>query len=680
MTNKNTDELAEHLYELLPKLKEDESEMGKEFYKTARAYIRTSKQLYKIIEISDKNQSAIMDMSKELSRSREELKKAKEVAEKANKEKSVFLSNMSHEIRTPLNGVIGFSDLLKNLPLGEMQKQYVENINVSAHSLLGIINDILDFSKIEAGKLELELLKEDVIKLVNDAINIVKFQAENKRLSLKLTVEPHIPRYALVDVVRLRQVLVNLLGNAIKFTEKGEVKLELTFTGDDNERGIYNFSVQDTGIGISEEKKEKLFKAFSQADVSITRKYGGTGLGLAISAMLVNKMGGKIEVISEPGKGTTFFFSIETTLFYQEDDDKSAEQENEQKEMFSTELTSTILIAEDVNINMQLIKAIVERFFPNCKIIPAQNGKQAYDLTKTNHVDLILMDVQMPVMNGLEATTKIREDESISLRHIPIIALTAAAVKEDIQKCLDAGMDDFLTKPILQTDFYEKVSKQLTNEPTKTRNSQSVPKSSEDGLKQVTCIEGVDFDEGLRRLNNNRDLYLQLLKGYATQSLSDLQELKDSLCNHTTESVAIAHRIKGLAFNLSVNKIGQTAADIEQALKRDETDTLDSKLQALSKEAEDFEKSVNKYMVEIESVKEDTVDLSDEERDHHELGLLFSKLQNNIKEYSPDALDNIKKIIASKDITDKILLKVKAELELFNFDAAGEYLRKYLNQ
>src|SRR6056297_1146224 len=201
MTNKNVDELAQRLYELLPKLKKDDSEMGKEFYKTAKAYIRTSKQLYKIIEISDKNQSAIMDMSKELSRSREELKKAKEAAEKANKEKSIFLSNMSHEIRTPLNGVIGFSDLLKNLPLGDTQKQYVENINVSAHSLLGIINDILDFSKIEAGKLNLEKIKEDVVKLTENSLNIVKFQAESKGLSLGLIVQPDIPRYGLIDVV-----------------------------------------------------------------------------------------------------------------------------------------------------------------------------------------------------------------------------------------------------------------------------------------------------------------------------------------------------------------------------------------------------------------------------------------------------------------------------------------------
>jgi signal transduction histidine kinase len=434
MRNQKEDALAQQLSKLLPKLKNDESEMGRQFYETAKAYISNSKQLYKIIEISDKNQSAIMEMSKKLEKSREELEKARDIAEEANKSKSIFLSNMTHEIRTPLNSIIGFTDLLVNLPMDKIQKQYVENINVSAQSLLGIINDILDFSKIEAGKLELELLKEDIVKVAENSLNIVKFQAENKGLTLELETQQNIPRFAIIDALRLRQVLVNLLGNAIKFTEEGTVKLQLRFSKIDGKIGFYTLSVKDTGMGITEEKKEKLFKAFSQTDVSVTRKFGGTGLGLAISAMLIKKMGGTIEVESEQGKGSTFFFSLQTPYFYETKKSETRKEDGASNEFTADKRPSTLLIAEDVNINMQLIKAIIDKYFPNSKILEAQNGEQAYQIAKTRNIDLILMDVQMPVMNGLDATKKIREAESKTNKHIPIIALTAAAVKEDIQR------------------------------------------------------------------------------------------------------------------------------------------------------------------------------------------------------------------------------------------------------
>ena len=308
----------------------------------------------------------------------------------------------------------------------------------------------------------MEFLKENIVKVVENTLNIVKFQAENKGLSLELETQADMPCYAMIDALRLRQILINLLGNAVKFTDKGIVKLRLTFDKIDEKKGVYTLSVQDTGMGITDEKRQKLFKAFSQTDVSITRKFGGTGLGLAISAMLVQKMGGNIEVESEFGKGSTFFFSLTTQYFYESEKDSSP-NEDESSDQIPTDIQrSTLLIAEDVNINMQLIKAIIEKYFPNSKILEAQNGEQAVQITKTHHIDLILMDVQMPVMNGLDATKKIREEESKTGKHIPIVALTAAAVKEDIQNCLDAGMDDYLSKPIRQKLFHEKISSFLS--------------------------------------------------------------------------------------------------------------------------------------------------------------------------------------------------------------------------
>lgn len=589
MRNQKEDELAQKLLKLLPKLKNEKSEMGQQFYETAQAYIRTSKQLYKIIEISDKNQSAIMEMSKKLEKSREELEQAKDIAEEANKSKSIFLSNMTHEIRTPLNSIIGFTDLLVNLPMEKVQKQYVENINVSAHSLLGIINDILDFSKIEAGKLELELLKEDIVKVAEDSLNIVKFLAEKKVLALDLELQDDIPRFAIIDAFRLRQVLVNLLGNAIKFTEAGTIKLKLSFNKIDEKKGVYTLSVKDTGMGITEEKKQKLFKAFSQTDVSITRKFGGTGLGLAISAMLIKKMGGTIEVESEWGKGSTFYFSLQTPYFYKTPKTEPFVENESSDKTTRDNKPSTLLIAEDVNINMQLIKAIIEKYFPNSRIFEAQNGEQAYQITKKQDIDLILMDVQMPVMNGLDATKKIREDESKTGKHTPIIALTAAAVKEDIQNCLDAGMDDYLTKPIKQKLFQEKIDYFLRQ----ALLSESKAKKDKDDLTQ---IEGIDCKEGLARLSQKKDLYLSLLCDFAQQSSQDYDDLKQTLKADSLEAITIVHRIKGLAFNLSVNEVGQAAEEIETALKNSDEDSLDAKTDRLKEKIEIFKASVEKYL------------------------------------------------------------------------------------
>lgn len=238
---------------------------------------------------------------------------AKEEAEKSNKAKSEFLANMSHEIRTPLNGVIGFTDLLINTDLSDVQLQYVQSANSSAHSLLGIINDILDFSKIEAGKLELEEIETDIVELIEQTADIVKFNTSTKDLELLLNIQIDMPRCITVDAIRLKQILVNLLSNAIKFTERGEVELIVKFHESPTREGFgqYTFSIRDTGIGISEEQQAKLFKSFSQADSSTTRKFGGTGLGLVISQMLTEKMDSQIELISEVGKGSTFFFTIE---------------------------------------------------------------------------------------------------------------------------------------------------------------------------------------------------------------------------------------------------------------------------------------------------------------------------------------------------------------------------------
>lgn len=388
-----------------------------------------------------------------------QLLSATEKAEAASKAKSEFLANMSHELRTPLNSVIGFTDLLRTTPLNETQRNFVENANSSGHTLLGLINDILDFSKIGAGMLDIEPIKTDLITLLQNSINAIKPSAEKKNIQLLLSIDPYMPRFADIDPIRLKQVLANLLSNGVKFTEKGEVELKVRFNPLENKKGRLSFSIRDTGIGINDEEKNKLFKAFSQADSSTTRKYGGTGLGLILSDLITDKMGSKIQFISTPNIGTTFFFDIVTTVH--EDGDYLLQQNSDTfpPETWRLSVAETldqermdpkirILIADDVKLNLVLVKAVLMRNIEQVEVFEASNGSEAVDLYKQHPIDLIVMDVMMPECDGLEATRQIREIESGTGNHTPIIALTAGALKEEREKCFAAGMDDFLAKPV----------------------------------------------------------------------------------------------------------------------------------------------------------------------------------------------------------------------------------------
>jgi len=517
-------------------------------------------------------------------------------AQAASKAKSEFLANMSHEIRTPLNGVIGFTELLLKTPLTSVQQQYAQHANTSGQALLGIINDILDFSKIEAGKLELEIIQCDIVELMEQTADIIKYHAGQKHLELLLSISPEMPRLAEVDPVRLKQILINLLSNAVKFTEHGEVELKVEFAPLDPTRGRFTFTVRDTGIGITPEQRRRLFQAFSQADTSTTRRFGGTGLGLTISNLLAEKMGGRIEVHSEPGKGSIFYFAVETTyahdgdgrlkpppirrvlvvddndnnrlilehnfaywgieyvgcesgamalalltntpsydlliidyhmpdmdgletirlirqqlrlspermpiiLLHSSSDDPALREECKQlgvrfnltkpvkaRELYhylcnlhssesqqsapppqspqpttsaAEELPITVLVAEDVATNMMLIKILLKKAIPGAEILEAHNGVEAVELAKARHVDLILMDVQMPELDGLAATQLIRQAEQGTQRHVPIIALTAGALQEERERCLASGMDDFLTKPVQPAALIEMRKKHL---------------------------------------------------------------------------------------------------------------------------------------------------------------------------------------------------------------------------
>ncbi|MEA3444940.1 MAG: response regulator [Bacteroidota bacterium] len=396
----------------------------------------------------------------QLKKTQEELIKAKEMAVVAAKAKSLFLANMSHEIRTPMNGIMGMIDMFYQTKLTDQQKEYLEIIDVSSENLLCIINDILDFSKIEAGQIEFESIKFSVFDEVDEVLKVLSFKAKEKNLSLQYDISNKIPKVLIGDPVRLKQILINLINNALKFTSKGGIQVFVELLEIDNENIKLKFRVVDTGIGISDEGKARLFKSFSQTDASVTRKFGGTGLGLAISKNLAKMMNGEIGVDSEEGKGATFWFTAEFKSSTQkeviEEAKKSVESGNKQEAL-------SILVAEDNVINQRVARFNLERFGHTVQI--AENGIEAIEKYKETHFDLVFMDIQMPEMDGIEATKEIRriENEKGVDVEIPIIAMTANTMKGDRENFLNAGLNDYIGKPFKADQLFnllERIIKQ----------------------------------------------------------------------------------------------------------------------------------------------------------------------------------------------------------------------------
>ncbi len=460
---------------------------------------------------------------------------ATEEARSANSAKSTFLANMSHEIRTPLNAVIGLSRLMRDTRLSQDQKVLNDKLLVSGENLLGIINEILDFSKIEAGRVEIENIPFDLKIVIGKVRTSLSHAAEEKSLALTSSTEAGFSKAVMGDPVRLQQILTNLVNNAIKFTSEGGIDLSCTLTGESAGRASFLFSVTDTGIGISEENLGTIFEKFKQEDESVTRMYGGTGLGLAISRQLVNLMGGELAVESEKGRGSRFFFTLDF-----ETRDIAVLQDLNPRVYIDTEILKgkSILVVEDNKFNQFIAKSILEKW--NVITDIASNGREAIDKVRQKKYDLILMDMQMPVLDGCSATRLIRQELHVST---PVIALTAFATKDAISRALDSGMNGYMTKPFEEETLFSQllsafgIDKQYISEPA--GSVQDEPVSSEP--------ESLHYDLGplSKLLGDSKDEIIEVIEQFIELTPEYAASLFNAYEEADMEEVAkAAHKIK----------------------------------------------------------------------------------------------------------------------------------------
>lgn len=519
------------------------------------------------------------------------LKKAKEEAEAANTAKSRFLANISHEIRTPMNVIIGMADLAFESAHSREQKEYIDMIRESAASLLALINDILDISKIEAHRLELAKVECDLYREVERMVSSFAPQAQKKGLELSYSIASNIPQKVLGDPARLRQVLVNLIRNAIKFTEKGNILVSLRRDEKDKAEGegeeqdgngavTVRFSISDTGIGIPADKVGWLFENFTQLDSSGTHKFEGTGLGLAIARSLVDLMGGSIGVTSVENRGSTFYFTIPFALPRPGAETTGTLLADESGESLSDEplpdqeKTLEILLVEDKPMNRKLATVLLEK--KGHLVIEANDGEEALKKLKSERFDLILMDIQMPKMDGLEAAARIRAWDEEAVKHIPIIAMTAYAMREDRERCLQAGMDYYLSKPINRAELYYVLDK--------------VIEGRVDELKQQAYILE-DAQEMLNRVDGNKELLEELVKMFFEDYPSDIENLKESMEKKDASTLAfVVHGLKGELGNMGMKSAYKIACELEKMVKENTLDEADAIIQKLEDEVARLER------------------------------------------------------------------------------------------
>ncbi|MBW7859240.1 MAG: response regulator, partial [Leptonema sp. (in: Bacteria)] len=462
-------------------------------------------------------------LEKKVSEQTADLRNALQIAEEAMKARSQFLANISHELRTPMNAVLGLTELLLHENLSSKHIDRLKKIKTAAGGLLTLLNDLLDFSKMDAGKLTIDEIPFNVSDLIQTITHFLLPEASQKKLKLVYHISESVPTIIVGDPIRIRQVLINLIHNAIKFTESGSIECEISIT--EEKPAQIKFTVTDTGIGVPKHIRSQLFEPFKQVDSSMTRRAGGTGLGLAICKQLVQQMNGTIDIDETYTNGSRFYFYL--PLVTTDHIDQNVVPWSKVAIPLNAKLTGRVLVVEDNEINLEVTSELLKRF--GLEVETANDGKEAVKSALSGHYDLILMDIQMPIMDGYEATRQIREKNA----SIPIIALTAHALASEEQRSLQAGMNDHLSKPIDSKVLYQTIAHWLLKHSSTNNTIQ---------------IHGFDTKDALQRLDNSTELYRRLLEFFIRNHAKDGFLIKDAINAHDIDrSRYLIHSLKGVA-------------------------------------------------------------------------------------------------------------------------------------